>query len=108
MYLRLVVLSPVLKQWGLFRDGLNAVARSNVAPEIAPPAEPTFYAFCYTVPASKASPAFVAAGIQQGGIGLHPVYFNHNALYHLVQGIALALIFLAARGLLREPPFASR
>jgi hypothetical protein len=44
---------------------------------------------------------FVAAGIQQGGIDLHPVYFNHNALYHLVQGIALALIFLAARGLLQ-------
>jgi hypothetical protein len=44
---------------------------------------------------------FVAAGIQQGGIDLHPVYFNHNAFYHLVQGCALALIFLAARGLLR-------
>jgi hypothetical protein len=44
---------------------------------------------------------FVAAGIQQGGLDLHPVYFNYNALYHLVQGLALALIFLAARGLLQ-------
>src|SRR5512136_127027 len=35
----------VLKQWGLFREGLNPVARSNVAPEIAPPLEPCFYAF---------------------------------------------------------------
>jgi hypothetical protein len=52
----------VLKQWGLFRDGLNPVARSNVAPEIAPPAEPCFYACCYTVPARNASPAFVVAG----------------------------------------------
>jgi hypothetical protein len=52
----------VLKQWGLFRDGLNPVARSNVAPEIAPPAEPSFYAFCYTVPAPKALAAFVVAG----------------------------------------------
>jgi len=52
----------VLKQWGLFRDGLNPVARSNVAPEAAPPAEPCFYAFCYTVPAPQASPTFVVAG----------------------------------------------
>ena len=40
---------------------------------------------------------FVAAGVQQGGIALHPIYFNHNALYHLVQGVALFLIFWAAR-----------
>jgi len=52
----------VLKQWGLFRDGLNSVARSNVAPEIAPPAEPSFYAFCYTVPAPQTAAAFVVAG----------------------------------------------
>jgi hypothetical protein len=44
---------------------------------------------------------FVAASIQQGGVDLHPIYFNHNAFYHLVQGCALALIFIAARGLLR-------
>lgn len=52
----------VLKQWNLFRDDLNPVARSNVAPEIAPPAEPCFYAFCYTVPARQASPTLVVAG----------------------------------------------
>jgi hypothetical protein len=52
----------VLKQWGLFRDGLNPVARSNVAPEIAPPAEPCFYAFCYTVPTRQPSPTFIVAG----------------------------------------------
>jgi hypothetical protein len=27
----------MLKRWTLFRDGLNPVARSNVAPEISPP-----------------------------------------------------------------------
>jgi hypothetical protein len=52
----------ILKQWGLFRDGLNPVARSNVAPEIGPPAEPSFYAFCYTVPGQASSPSFVVAG----------------------------------------------
>ena len=43
---------------------------------------------------------FVAAGIQQSGIGLHPLYFDYNALYHLIQALALCLIFLAARGIL--------
>lgn len=36
---------------------------------------------------------FVGAGIQQGGVGLHPVYFDHNAVYHVVQGVALYLLF---------------
>ncbi|HTS54413.1 MAG TPA: hypothetical protein VMH26_14155 [Burkholderiales bacterium] len=52
----------VLKQWGLFRDALNPVARSNVAPEILPPHGPSFYAFCYTVPSQIRSPNFVVAG----------------------------------------------
>ncbi len=51
-----------LKQWRLFRDGLNPVARSNVAPEIGPPAQPSFYAFSYTVPVARASSSFVVAG----------------------------------------------
>ena len=50
-----------LREWGLFRDGLNPVARSNVAPDIAPPAEPSFYAFCYTLRAQTAA-GFVVAG----------------------------------------------
>ena len=52
----------VLERWGLFRDGRNAVARSNVAPEIDPPVEPSFYAFSYTVPAVQAGRDFVVAG----------------------------------------------
>lgn len=51
----------VLEQWGLFRGGRNAVARSNVAPELDPPGEPSFYAFSYTVPA-RAERDFVVAG----------------------------------------------
>ena len=51
----------VLKQWGLYRDGRNPVARSNVAPEVDPPAEPVFYAFSYTVP-SKEAGSFIVAG----------------------------------------------
>jgi hypothetical protein len=52
----------VLKRWNLFRDGLNPLARSNVAPQFVPPAEPCFYAFCYTVPAKNAGTNFVVAG----------------------------------------------
>jgi len=51
----------VLKKWGIVRDGINPVARSNVAPEFRPPKEPCFYAFCYTVPAGKEG-GFVVAG----------------------------------------------
>src|SRR5690606_4844133 len=29
-----------LERWGVFKDGRNPVARSNVCPEIAPPPEP--------------------------------------------------------------------
>jgi hypothetical protein len=52
----------VLEQWGLFRDGVNPVARSNVAPAIDPPAALSFYAFCYTVPAQESAAGFVVAG----------------------------------------------
>ena len=51
----------VLEDWGIYRDGLNPVARSNVAPELDPPKEPCFYAFCYTVPGG-AGKDFVVAG----------------------------------------------
>jgi hypothetical protein len=52
----------VLEEWGLVRSGLNPVARSNVAPALAPPAEPGLHAFCYTVPGAGAPRCFVVAG----------------------------------------------
>ena len=52
----------VLKDWNIYRDDLNPVARSNVAPEIEPPDEPVFYAFCYTVAGPAAAGNFVVAG----------------------------------------------
>ena len=52
-----------LERWGIFREEANPVARSNVCPEIAPPATPSFHAFCYTVPArAGARPSFHVAG----------------------------------------------
>ena len=51
-----------LTEWRLFRDGVNPVARSNVCPELLKPAEPSFYAFTYTIAAGDAPPGFVVAG----------------------------------------------
>jgi hypothetical protein len=52
-----------LRDWGLFDGTVNPVARSNVCPEIAPPPEPSFHAFSYTVKAETgARGSFVIAG----------------------------------------------
>ncbi len=51
-----------LGAWGLFKDEINPVARSNVCPELDPPAEPSFHAFAFTVEAAGAPPSFVIAG----------------------------------------------
>jgi hypothetical protein len=52
----------VLKRWDVLRDGLNPVARTNVAPERRAPSEPSLYGFSYTVPAREAPTTFVVAG----------------------------------------------
>ena len=46
--------------------------------------------------------SFAAAVVQVLKIGLHPVYFNFNALYHLIQGVALVFLFVSFRLLLRR------
>jgi hypothetical protein len=38
-----------------------------------------------------------AAVVQRAGVALHPAYFDHNALYHLLQAVALILFYLATR-----------
>jgi hypothetical protein len=44
---------------------------------------------------------FVAAAVQQAHVTVHP-RLGHNALYHLIQGIALALVFTCARWIARR------
>lgn len=51
-----------LERWGLYNDGINPVARTNVCPEFNPPADPSLYAFSYTVPAQGARGSFIIAG----------------------------------------------
>jgi hypothetical protein len=52
-----------LERWGLVIDGENPVARTNVCPEVAPPAQVGIYAFTYTRPkTSHHGGGFVVAG----------------------------------------------
>jgi hypothetical protein len=58
-----------LIEWGVMKDGVNPVARSNVCPKVTPPAEPSFYAFSYTVPAREPSASFVISGSGEAAEG---------------------------------------
>ena len=53
-----------LAKWGIYdaASKTNPVARSNVCPEIDPPAEPCFHAFSFTVASEEKTPTFVVAG----------------------------------------------
>jgi len=65
-----------LVEWGLLVDGQNPVARTNVAPEVLPPAEPSLYGFSYTVPSSVKAKTFVVAGageLPEGSLDPHDV-----------------------------------
>ena len=63
-----------LAEWGLFDGTTNPVARSNVCPEIDPPAEPSFYAFSFPRPSQHKAPTFIIAGGAEarGGAGSYP------------------------------------
>jgi hypothetical protein len=52
----------ILERWGIYRDGDNPVARTNVCPEYDKPASPSMYAFSYTVPAASGRGSFIIAG----------------------------------------------
>jgi hypothetical protein len=56
------VYAGTLRRWGVMQGDANPVARSNVCPEIDPPAEPSFHAFCFTVEARSNLRTFVVAG----------------------------------------------
>jgi hypothetical protein len=63
------VYAGILAEWGVVRDGVNPVARSNTCPILAPPAEPSFHAFCYTVADATPKPSFVVAGSGEAAEG---------------------------------------
>src|SRR5690606_36888564 len=51
----------ILQEWGVFVDGVNPVARTNVAPEFSPPTEPVLFGVCFTQPADTSHLTFVVA-----------------------------------------------
>jgi hypothetical protein len=52
----------VLKSWGVLVDGINPIARTNVAPEFEPPDEPSLHSFAYAAPTDRAGASFLVAG----------------------------------------------
>jgi hypothetical protein len=52
----------LLADWGILLDGDNPIPRTNVAPVVDAPREPSLYAFDYTVAGTTPSPTFVVAG----------------------------------------------
>ena len=51
-----------LERWGLYRNGVNPVARTNVCPAYDPPPAPALYAFSYTVPSKSERGSFIVSG----------------------------------------------
>lgn len=57
--------APYIKQladWNMLVDGVNPVARTNVAPTVHPVTEPSLYGFSYTVPSQHPGTTFVLSG----------------------------------------------
>jgi hypothetical protein len=70
-----------LQRWGLYDGKTNPVARSNVCPEIAPPPEPSFHAFSYTVKTASPAKSFVISGsgeAKEGGASYRERTIRHG------------------------------
>lgn len=51
-----------LERWGIYKDEVNPVARTNVCPEYHKPPAPVLYAFSYTVASDSPRGSFIVAG----------------------------------------------
>jgi hypothetical protein len=65
-----------LERWGLYRDGVNPVARTNVCPAYHPPGAPALHAFSYTAPSSATRGSFIVSGSGEAPEG-KPNYRDH-------------------------------
>ncbi len=61
-----------LRQWDLFVNDINPVARTNVAPMYSPPTKTELYAFSYTTTTDDQIPTFVISGAADGRDGNTP------------------------------------
>ena len=62
-----------LERWGVYKDEINPVARTNVCPEHDKPASPSLYAFSYTVPSKSRRGSFIIAGGGDATEGRQPL-----------------------------------
>lgn len=69
-----------LERFGLFENGVNPVARTNVIPNTGKPAAPSIYAFCYTVPVEATHNTFVVSGGAEAAEGQGDYYDRIVAL----------------------------
>ena len=63
----------LLTDWKLLVDGENPIARTNVAPVVGAPTEPSLYGFGYTIPGGTPRPTFIVAGageMRERGVGV--------------------------------------
>ena len=57
----------LLREWGILIGEENPIPRTNVAPVVGAPTEPSLYAFSYTVPGTTPAPTFIVAGAGEMG-----------------------------------------
>lgn len=63
-----------LERWGLYKDGVNPVARTNVCPMYDKPTESRVFGFCYTVPTKRSLPSFQLSGSADARTGNEPAH----------------------------------
>ncbi len=66
----------LLAEWKLLVGGENPIARTNVAPVVGAPTEPSLYGFGYTVPGAPPRPTFIVAGageMRERGVGVEGI-----------------------------------
>lgn len=61
-----------LERWGLYKDGVNPVARTNVCPMYDKPAATMLFAFSYTVPSDSERITFQISGSADAHTGNQP------------------------------------
>ncbi len=63
-----------LERWGLYKDGVNPVARTNVCPMYDKPTESRMFAFTYSVPSPLARTTFQLSGSADAHTGNAPAH----------------------------------
>ena len=80
----------LLMEWGVFVEGQNPIARSNIAPSVNPPTETLLYAFSYTAPTTERGQTFVVSGAPEKAT-VRPGETSPDALQEKTGSVMLAM-----------------